>query len=172
MPSDECERNSRRVRCWRYSLSGSTTSLLAQGFVEIQNGQGQCGPGGMLRGIDGRIARVTRPRPRVPLPPRDPRGTLRGSARRRRAESSVRPRWPGGPTSGGKHRPTAAARSSVGHFEHCAQASARAASTNVVSFSVKSACNGVLVRKTLTVQVCREALSKNSVGAVIRRQKV
>ena len=34
-----------------------------------------------------------------------------------------------------------------------------------------SACNGVLVRVCFTVQVCRVALSKNKVGAMIRRQK-
>ena len=31
---------------------------------------------------------------------------------------------------------------------------------------------GLLVRLMLTVQVCREAVSKNMVGAMMRRQKV
>ena len=50
-------------------------------------------------------------------------------------------------------------------------ASIRAASTYVVSFKVASACSGVLVRTALTVHTCREALSKNIVGPMMRRQK-
>ena len=51
-------------------------------------------------------------------------------------------------------------------------ASLRDASTYVMSFISVSACSGVFVRFSRTVQTCLADVSKNIVGPTILRQKV
>ena len=127
---------------------------LRQRFIEVQERVGDERPRGLFRGVDAgnRISLDRRARPR-----RAPSGTVRAAACRTRRSARPRPASACASRRGGRRtwRGSSARCRRAGVSRNTRAASACAASKNASSFSVVSACSGVLVRTRRTVQCSR-----------------
>ena len=123
-----------------------TGSFAGQGFVQVQNRQANGWRGGMLCQVDARIARSFALREKSLAPrPGSALNCVGGAIQAAAQDAASSPRLRSARTTTRGRRRRIARRRIDSVLDHVIWASARAASTQVTSLSVVSACSGVLV---------------------------